>query len=162
MGGRHAGENRHAFGRGRNSMKNEKGHEICQDSLHTTELALTANCEDVTRSMRFLTGAVMSCGAEVLTRRFDAEGHAEMEMEFSRLVCVEIYCMLIAAGLELDRDSHLRLTALCQCTWELHEEKRQEVVRLSLGLRDVATRQRSDSRASGAWRLRGRQEVNKA
>ncbi|HEY6445374.1 MAG TPA: hypothetical protein VIY53_02870 [Acidobacteriaceae bacterium] len=126
----------------RPSMKNTKAHGICPDSLHTTDLALTAICEDVARTMRFLAAAVMSCGAEVLARGFDAEGNAAIEMEFSRILCVEIYCMLIALGLELDRDAHFRLTALCQCTWELHAQKREGALRLTLGLR-----QRDDRRA---------------
>ncbi|MGC2638424.1 MAG: hypothetical protein WA294_14665 [Acidobacteriaceae bacterium] len=135
-------------------MKRAKAQGICPDSLPATELALTANCEEVMQSMRFLTGAITCCGAEVLTRGFDAEGHAAMEMEFSRSLCVEIYCMLIATGLELDCDSHLRLTALCQCTRELPAEKRQEAVRCLLRLRDAATGERRDSREPCAWLLR--------
>lgn len=123
-------------------MENAETHGICPDSLHTTDLALTAICEDVARTMRFLAAAVMSCGAEVLTRGFDAEGNAEIEMEFNRIICVEVYCMLIAIGLELDRDAHFRLTALCQCTRELHAQKREGALRLTLGLR-----QRDDGRA---------------
>jgi hypothetical protein len=135
-------------------LKNAKAHGICPDSLHTTELALTAKCEDVPRSIRFLTGAITTCGAEVLTRSFDAEGNAEMEIEFSRVACVEIYCMLIATGLELNRASHLRLTSLCQCTRELCAEKRQEPVRLTLGLHAPATPERSDSHPSVTGLLR--------
>jgi len=88
--------------------------------------------------MRFLTGAMRSCGAVVLSRQFDPDRGAEMEVEFRRVACVEIYSILVATGLEMDRDSHLRLTGLCQCTWELHAEKRDKTVRLTMRLREPA------------------------
>jgi hypothetical protein len=88
--------------------------------------------------MRFLTGAMRSCGAMVLSRQFDPEGGAEMQVEFRRVACIEIYCILVATGLEMDRDSHLRLTGLCQCTWEMHAQKREEPVRVTMRLREPA------------------------
>jgi hypothetical protein len=39
-----------------------------------------------------------------------------MLFEFERQACVDIYSVLIAAGLELSQNGHLRFTELCQCT----------------------------------------------
>lgn len=83
------------------------------------ELQLIALCaEDAPRTIRFLTGAIMACGGDVISRRFDAAGETSIEFEFVRAVCVEMYSVLIAAGLELSAESHLALASLCQCTRE--------------------------------------------
>ena len=39
-----------------------------------------------------------------------------MLFEFERQACVDIYSVLIAAGLELSQSGHIRFTELCQCT----------------------------------------------
>jgi hypothetical protein len=39
-----------------------------------------------------------------------------MLFEFERQACVEVYSLLIAAGLELSQNGHIRFTELCQCT----------------------------------------------
>jgi hypothetical protein len=39
-----------------------------------------------------------------------------MLFEFERQACVDIYSVLIAAGLELSQQAHIRFTELCQCT----------------------------------------------
>jgi hypothetical protein len=39
-----------------------------------------------------------------------------MLFEFERKACVDIYTVLIAAGVELSQLGHIRLTELCQCT----------------------------------------------
>jgi hypothetical protein len=39
-----------------------------------------------------------------------------MLFEFERHACVDIYSVLIAAGLELSQSGHIRITELCQCT----------------------------------------------
>jgi hypothetical protein len=39
-----------------------------------------------------------------------------MLFEFERRSCVEIYSLLITAGLELSQNGHIRFTELCQCT----------------------------------------------
>jgi hypothetical protein len=130
---------------------------------HHANLALTASCADVARLIRFLTGAIMACGGEMLSRRFDPHGVAELEVEFSRIVCVEIYCILIAAGLELDRDSHLQVTAFCHCTRELSSEMRDEPARLVLRVRESAIQLQSGPHASSDWPLtNSSQEVYEA
>jgi hypothetical protein len=39
-----------------------------------------------------------------------------MLFEFERRACVEMYSLLIAAGLDLSQSGHIRFTELCQCT----------------------------------------------
>jgi hypothetical protein len=100
------------------------------------ELNLTAVCaEDSARTVRFLTGAVMACGGLVLSRRFDAGEAAAIEFEFVRATCVEMYSVLIAAGLELTAQSHLIMSTLCQCTRETLELTAGDPVRVELIIR---------------------------
>jgi hypothetical protein len=97
------------------------------------ELSLTAICaEDSARTVRFLTGAVMACGGLVLSRRFDGAESAAIEFEFVRATCVEMYSVLIAAGLELTAQSHRILATLCQCTRETLELTAGDPVRVEL------------------------------
>ncbi len=100
------------------------------------ELNLAALCsEDAARTVRFLTGAVMACGGYILSRRFDAEHTAVIEFEFVRATCVEMYSVLIAAGLELTAQSHMILATLCQCTRETLETTAGDPVRVELIIR---------------------------
>jgi hypothetical protein len=108
------------------------------------ELNLAALCsDDAARTVRFLTGAVMACGGYVLSRRFDAEQTAAIEFEFIRATCVEMYSVLIAAGLELTAQSHVVMSTLCQCTRETLEMTASDPVRVELVIR------RSDVLAHG-------------
>jgi hypothetical protein len=68
----------------------------------------------------------------VLSRRFDAEQAAAIEFEFIRATCVEMYSVLIAAGLELTAQSHVSLSTLCQCTRETLETTASDPVRVEL------------------------------
>lgn len=100
------------------------------------ELNLAALCsDDAARTVRFLTGAVMACGGYVLSRRFDAEQTAAIEFEFIRATCVEMYSVLIAAGLDLTAQSHMILSTLCQCTRETLEMTASDPVRVELIIR---------------------------
>jgi hypothetical protein len=63
-----------------------------------------------------LTGAILGCGGWVLSRGSTDTGMVNMLFEFERQACVDIYSVLIAAGIELSRSGHLRFTELCQCT----------------------------------------------
>lgn len=84
------------------------------------------------RTMRLLTGALLACGGWVLTRTTQDKGTAEMDFEFARASCVEIYAVLIACGLELSRDSHLQMAELCHCTKNLIESKAFDIARVDL------------------------------
>ncbi len=68
------------------------------------DLRLVATCaDDPQRILRFLSGAVLTCGGWVLSRSLPDSDSVEMSFEFARAVSLEIYSVLIAAGLELSR-----------------------------------------------------------
>lgn len=72
--------------------------------------------EEPTRLVQLLTGAIQGCGGWVLSRAANDSGAVSMLFEFERQICVEIYTVLIAVGLELSQAGHVRFTELCQCT----------------------------------------------
>lgn len=115
------------------------------------ELSLNALCgEDIARTVRFLTGAVMACGGFVLSRRFDAGENAAIEFEFVRATCVEMYSVLIAAGLELTAQSHLIMATLCQCTRETLEATAGDPVRVELNIHKSGALPRCEPDGSAA------------
>lgn len=111
------------------------------------DLNLSALCaDDAPRTVRFLTGAGLACGGNVLSRRFDPGDTAAIEFEFLRATCVEMYSLLIAAGLELTAQSHWSLATLCQCTRETLESTASDPVRVELTIRRLnAAQMRSGS-----------------
>ncbi len=72
--------------------------------------------EDPSRLVQALTGAILGCGGWVLSRGANDSGRVSMLFEFERHACIDIYTILIASGLELSQNGHVRLTELCQCT----------------------------------------------
>jgi len=74
------------------------------------------SAEDPSRLVRILTGAILGCGGWVLCRDASDSGRINMLFEFERQSCLDIYSVLIAAGLELSQSGHIRFTELCQCT----------------------------------------------
>lgn len=72
--------------------------------------------EEPNRLVQTLTGAILGCGGWVLSRGANDSGGVNMLFEFERQTCVDIYSVLIAAGLELSQNGHTRFTELCQCT----------------------------------------------
>ncbi len=74
------------------------------------------SAEQPPRLLRYLSGAILGSGGWVLSRGTTEAGMVHMLFEFERSACVEIYGILIAAGLELSHSSHLQITSLCQCT----------------------------------------------
>jgi len=102
-------------------------------SLDGWRLKLTAlSADEPDRLVRFLTGALLACGGWVLTRTTRGKEAAELDFEFARASCVEIYAVLIAAGLELSRDSHVQMFELCHCTKNLIESHAFEIARADL------------------------------
>jgi hypothetical protein len=91
------------------------------------------------RLVRFLTGAVLACGGWILTRSTQGDQAAELEFEFARASCVEIYAVLIAAGLELSRDSHLQLADLCHCTCNLIDTRGYDIAHIDLTVHRTAS-----------------------
>jgi hypothetical protein len=108
-------------------------------------LNLTAQCsDDAPRTVRFLTGALLACGGNVLSRRFEPGESAAIEFEFVRATCVEMYSILIAAGLELSAEAHVTLASLCQCTRETLEATAGDPVRVLLSIRKSGTKMRCE------------------
>ncbi len=96
-------------------------------------LVLIASSTDSSeRILRFLAGAISTCGGWVLNRTNRGEACAEIDFEFPRANCVEIYSVLVATGITLSQEAHLQLTELCQCTSYLLETRALDVVRLQL------------------------------
>ncbi len=72
--------------------------------------------EEPSRLVQTLSGAILGCGGWVLSRGANDTGRINMVFEFERRACVDIYSLLIGAGLELSQSGHIRFTELCQCT----------------------------------------------
>jgi len=103
------------------------------EELVDWDLRLTAtSAGEPMRVVRFLTGAVLSCGGWVLSRSMPGSDTVEISFEFARGASLEIYSVLIAAGLELSRESHISMTVLCQCTKDLLATKAFDVARIRL------------------------------
>ena len=96
-------------------------------------LKLTAlSADDPQRLVRFLSGVLLACGGWILARSTQGNDLAEVDFEFARAACVEIYAALIASGLELSRDSHQQMAELCHCTRNLIHSKAFDVARIDL------------------------------
>jgi hypothetical protein len=92
----------------------------------------------------------MACGGYVLSRRFDAGDTAAIEFEFVRATCVEMYSVLIAAGLDLTAQSHIIMSTLCQCTRETLEATAGDPVRVELTIRKTGAVRRCEPGGSAA------------
>ena len=68
------------------------------------------------RLVELLTAAITGCGGWVLCRGSDNRGKINFLLEFERRSCLDIYCILVAAGVELTQSGHFRFTELYQCT----------------------------------------------
>jgi hypothetical protein len=73
-----------------------------------------------------------------------------MLFEFERQTCVEIYSILIAAGLELSQSGHIRFTELCQCTRSHQQECGTEIASIDLEVQTFPTDPMRDTCATGA------------
>lgn len=88
--------------------------------------------EDPARLVQTLTGAILGCGGWVLSRGANDTGAVNMLFEFERHSCLDIYSLLIAAGLELSQSGHLRFTELCQCTRNQQRDCGSEIASIDL------------------------------
>jgi hypothetical protein len=77
--------------------------------------------EEPGRLVQMLTGAILGCGGWVLSRSVTDSGAVNLLFEFERRSCVDMYGVLIASGIELTPNGHIRFTELCQCT--LHDSR---------------------------------------
>jgi hypothetical protein len=88
--------------------------------------------EEPARLVQTLSGAILGCGGWVLSRGANDAGTVTMLFEFERQACVDIYSMMIAAGLELSQSGHIRFTELCQCTRSHLRECGTEIASIDL------------------------------
>ncbi len=88
--------------------------------------------EEPSRLVQTLTGAILGCGGWVLSRGANDTGTVSMLFEFERQACMDIYSLLIGAGLELSQNGHIRFTELCQCTRSHPQECGTEIASIDL------------------------------
>ena len=88
--------------------------------------------DEPSRLVQTLTGAILGCGGWVLSRGASYTGTVTLLFEFERRSCVDIYSVLIAAGLELSQAGHIRLTELCQCTRSRQKDCGSEIASVEL------------------------------
>ncbi len=88
--------------------------------------------EEPGRLVQTLTGAILGCGGWVLSRGANDTGTISMLFEFERQACVDVYSVLIAAGLELSHSGHIRFTELCQCTRSSHQDCGSDIASIDL------------------------------
>ena len=88
--------------------------------------------DEPSRVIQMLTGSLLGSGGWVLSRGANDLGVISMLFEFERHNCIDIYTVLIATGLELSQQAHIRFTELCQCTRSHLEECGNEIVSVDL------------------------------
>jgi hypothetical protein len=84
------------------------------------------------RLIQTLTGAILGCGGWVLSRGASDTGVVSLLFEFERHACLDIYSILVGAGLELSQNGHSQLTELYQCTRLSAEDCGDEIVSVDL------------------------------
>ncbi len=90
------------------------------------------SAEEPARLVQSLTGAILGCGGWVLSRGANDSGMVSILFEFERQACVDIYSILVAAGLELNHNGHTGFTELCQCTRSHFQDCGTEIASIDL------------------------------
>ncbi len=94
-------------------MKNIRKAQIAEN----WDLVLVATSKGLPKPLLdLLCGGVQACGGRVLTHGTVSEHCADMDFEFGCHSSMEMYSLLVSAGLALSLEAHHRLTELCQCT----------------------------------------------
>jgi hypothetical protein len=106
--------------------------------------------EEPSRLVQTLTGAILGCGGWVLSRGTSDTGILNMLFEFERRSCVDIYSVLIAAGLELSQSGHIRFTELCHCTRNQQSDCGTEIASVELEIQTFPIEMSYCSRSVGA------------
>lgn len=105
----------------------------CSGSISPWALQIRAVAlEEPGQLVRILTGGILGCGGWVLSRGTNDAGRVNLLFEFERQVCLDIYTVLVASGIELTPSGHLRLTELCQCTRMGPEQRSGEIASVDL------------------------------
>jgi hypothetical protein len=105
--------------------------------------------EAPSRLVESLTGGIMGCGGWVLSRGADDAGRINFLFEFERHSCLDIYSILIAAGVELTPNGHIRFTELCQCTRSQQRECGAEIASIDLEIQTFPAEVGAGARISG-------------
>ena len=95
------------------------------------------SAEEPSRLVKTLTGGILGCGGWVLSRGASDSGVVSMLFEFERQACLDIYSVLIASGLELNQNGHVRFTELCQCTRSHPQECGSDIASVDLEVQTV-------------------------
>ena len=103
--------------------------------------------EEPGRLVKTLTGAIEGCGGWVLSRSATDAGLIDILFEFERHSCLEIYSVLVSAGLELSQGAHQRFTELCQCTRMAGSDCSRDIVSIDLEVQSVALAEPNDPAA---------------
>jgi hypothetical protein len=111
------------------------------DSSSENVLYLTALiAEDQATVVPRLAANIPDCGGWIRSRSYFDRGTARFVFEFPRDICVEIYSVLVSAGLQLTADSHALLTELCRCTPHLFGPSLRDLPAEDVASLDAATR----------------------
>ena len=105
--------------------------------------------EAPSRLVESLTGGIMGCGGWVLSRGADDAGKINFLFEFERNLCLDVYSILIAAGVELAPSGHVRFTELCQCTRSLQQDCGAEIASIDLEIQTFPAEIVAGGRISG-------------
>jgi hypothetical protein len=89
------------------------------------------------RLVMTLAGAIVDCGGWVLSRGASDSGLLTFLFEFERQACLDMYTMLISAGVELNQSAHMRFTELCQCTSLVSRDCGWEIVSIDLEIQTL-------------------------
>lgn len=100
--------------------------------------------------VRTLSGAILGCGGWVLSRGASDTGRVTLLFEFERGACLDIYSVLIAAGIELGQSSHIRMTELCQCTRNQSDDCGHEIASVDLEIQTMPLKPAKLITGSGA------------
>jgi hypothetical protein len=109
------------------------------DSIPWALQMKAVSTEEPSRLVQSLTGAILGCGGWVLSRGANDTGTVSMLFEFERQACVDIYSVMIAAGLELSQNGHIRITELCQCTRSCMHDCDTEIASIDLEIQTFPT-----------------------
>jgi hypothetical protein len=95
--------------------------------------------EDQSTVVSRLSGLIPDCGAWIRNRSYIEPGTARFVFEFPRDICVDIYGVLVSAGLQLTAASHGALTELCRCTPHVFDRASRTVPAVDGDSLDAAT-----------------------
>jgi len=108
------------------------------------------SAEEPSRLVESLTGAILGCGGWVLSRGADDAGKINFLFEFERNACLDVYSILIAAGVELAPSGHVRFTELCQCTRSQQRDCGAEIASIDLEIQTFGAEVAAGAQIFGA------------